>query len=289
MVNIADKLEELAWILRYGRPKRKISSERMQSQLSLIEKPIFFLSTGRCGTKWFSNVLDQSPGVKVLHAPVPNFSMQNAYLYNLWQNKGISQKDRMEFSENLFTTGRVQHLRYLYKGGKRYIETNNHITFFAPALVKMFPDALFVHLYRHPGEFVRSGIRRGWFDHNQDATYKIIQPPTKDGDWATYNQVQKIAWVWNETNFFIEKFKTGIDSERHFTFNFNFKSPETVASLFAFLEIDVPSNVIDSTIEKKVNQQKTGDFPKYEDWSPIQKKELQSICGDLASKYKFTL
>src|SRR5690625_7198839 len=101
--------------------------------------------------------------------------MQNKFVYKIWIDERVPLEVKLDVMENIFTAGREQHLRYAYKSEKRYIETNNQLTFFAPGLARMFPDAQFVHLYRHPGEVVRSGMRRGWFDHNEPATLKIIR------------------------------------------------------------------------------------------------------------------
>ncbi len=286
---LIEKLEALVWALKYGRPKRKMTVEKILSHLELIEKPVFFLSTGRCGTSWFSVMLEQDPNVKVLHSPNPSFSVQNAYYYSLWKNSDINKKILLDFGKNLYTTGRGEHLRHLYKSNKRYIETNNHITFFAPVLAKIFPDSLFVHVYRHPGEFVRSGIRRGWFHQNQDASSKMIQPGNNLTHWDSYSQIQKIAWVWQETNQFIEDFKEQLNPNRHITFNFNSKDKDSLDTLFSFIEVGISYEQLGSRINQRINSQSTGDFPRYADWTEKNKKELMAICGKLAQDYGYLL
>lgn len=287
---LGKKSEELFWIMQYGTPKRKISHQKLLANPDLISRPVFFLSTGRCGTNWFSDILDLDRNVKANHEPIPTLSMQNLFVYKLWKNDSVPEKIKLEVMENIFTAGREQHLRYAYKSEKRYIETNNQLTFFAPGLAKMFPDAIFVHLYRHPGEFVRSGIRRGWFDTNESATLKIIKPGSDANiPWKDYSQIQKISWVWKETNEFIDEFMKKLDADRQFRFDFNQKSVEKVGELIEFLGLDISEKNIAAKMDKKVNRQKSNKFPKYEDWNDEQKSELKDICGDLAAKYEYVL
>jgi hypothetical protein len=35
------------------------------------------------------------------------------------------------------------------------------------------PNVKFVHLFRHPGEVVRSGMRRGWYNGHPSDRYRI--------------------------------------------------------------------------------------------------------------------
>lgn len=285
-----DKLDEMLWILRYGRPKRKISPQMVLSRLDRIEKPVFFLSTGRCGTKWFAEVLDLSKEVKSNHEPIPTFSMQSAYLFQMWNNSAIPTEEKVEITKNIFTAGREQHLRYAYKCEKRYIETNNQLTFFAPGLAEMFPDAQFVHLYRHPGEVVRSGMRRGWFADNESATAKIIRPRPDSGvPWESYSQIQKIAWVWKTTNAFIEEFLKGIDQHRKLSFDFNTKSLISVKGMVDFLGLDIPEHQISKKLNVRVNRQTTGKVLKYEEWEDARKEELREICGEMAGQYGYSV
>lgn len=287
---IEKRSEELFWIFQYGTPKRKISHQKLLAQPDLIARPVFFLSTGRCGTKWFADILDLDRNVKANHEPVPTLSMQNLFVYRLWKNAAVPKEVKLEVMENIFTAGREQHLRYAYKTEKRYIETNNQLTFFAPGLAKMFPDARFVHLYRHPGEFVRSGIRRGWFDTNKSATLKIIKPESNSRiSWDHYSQIQKISWVWKETNEFIEEFMNDLDENRKMKFDFNQKSLISIKELVDFLDLDISEKTIEAKMDKKVNRQKVNEFPRYENWTDDQKMELKEICGELADKYQYAL
>lgn len=284
-MKISQLIDQLYWIAKFGRPIRKISSEELFSSPELIEHPVFFLSTGRCGTEWFTHTIKKAKNVSVFHNPTPNLSVQNKFVHDLIQ-KGTDQPLVDEVATQLLFAAREQYFRFSYKTNKRYIETNNHITFFAHTLAKLFPTATFVHLYRHPGEFVTSGINRGWFDQNNSATEKMITADSEE--WGNYSQIEKIGWVWKETNNFVEAFKKS-HPNRVFAYDFSKRDPGELTELFQFLNITLSDSFIKKSLRKRRNVQKEQRFPSYKDWKEADKEALKTICGDLSEKYHYTL
>lgn len=283
-------LEDIYWRLKAGKSKKRMTVFELRSDLNKhIQNPVFFLSTGRCGTKWFSNLLTHHKELFVLHNPVPSLAIQSKLAYEIFKT-GNLKNSHLDLLQEIFLTGREQHLRYSFKTNKRYIETNNYITFFAPLLIKLFPDAKFVHLYRHPGEFVRSAIRRNYYTKNNPENLKRIVP--LDGQqkeqWEQFSQIEKTAWLWNETNLFIEQFKEK-KPEKVFDFNFNELTTDHVIKLLQFLEIQINHGIISKSLNKKTNVQKKGNFKKYSNWEKTKKQELINICNELAAKYNYNL
>ena len=283
-------LEDVYWRLKAGKSSKRLTVFELRSDLNkYIKNPVFFLSTGRCGTKWFSDLLSQNKKLFVLHSPVPNLAIQSKLVYELFQKKSLDDTIT-ELLKEIFFVGREQYLRYSYKTNKRYIETNNYITFFAPILMELFPDAKFVHLYRHPGEFVRSVIRRNYYTDNNPDDLKRIVPldnPIKE-HWGNFSQLEKTAWLWNETNLFIEQFKEK-NPGKVFDFNFNELTTDHVIKLLQFLEIQINHGIISKSLNKKTNVQKKGNFKKYSNWEKTKKQELINICNELAAKYNYNL
>lgn len=279
-------LDDIYWRFKLGKSKNRLTTNELRSNLNkYIKNPVFFLSTGRCGTKWFSDLLSHNKSLMILHSPVPNFSVQGKLAFEMQQNK--LNKIENQLLKEVFFAGREQYLRYSYKTGKRFIETNNYITFFAQILIELFPDAKFVHLYRHPGEFVRSGIRRNYFTANNRDDIKRITP-LSDERWNGLSQLQKTAWLWNETNSFIEKFKTN-HPDKCMDFNFNDLRLGNVLKLFEFLDLNISPKLISKSLGFKSNIQKLGSYPVYKDWDENKKIELRKICAVLATKYGYKL
>lgn len=287
------KLEDLYWRLVYGKSgRRAVFLDLLNNNFRDLPAPVFFLSTGRCGTNWFTHLLSKDKSVKAFHEPKPNFGVQGKTVYEIFVDAGYQPKDNeIQLIGEMFLAGREQILRYSYKTGRRYIETNNQLTFFAPVLAKMFPNALFVHLNRHPGEFVRSAIRRNFYSNNIEDLKRIIPTsgsPMSEG-WTAKSQIYKNAWLWNETNLFIEKFKTAVPEERCFYFNFNDLTVKHVAELTRFLNVNIDERKIGSLLGEKRNVQKKGDFAFYDNWTEEDKSDLKDICGELATRYGYNL
>ena len=282
-MNISQFLAHLYWVSKFGRPKRKVSAESLFAHPELLENPVFFLSTGRCGTEWFTHLLQNDKQLAVFHNPYPNLSVQNKFMFELSHQP---KKEVIVTGKQLVFAGRESYFRYAVKTEKRYVETNNHITFFADSLAELFPTAQFLHLYRHPGDFVTSGLNRGWFDENNDATQKMIT--SDESAWNSLTQLEKVAWVWNGTNGFIEDFKRK-NPERITSYDFTKRSPEALEQVLQFLNVRIDRSTILKSLDKKRNVQKHSQHPKYTQWEDADKERLRKICGDLAWKYDYDL
>jgi hypothetical protein len=286
--------EEIYWSLKFGLPKKKgVIYDLRKEGFNNIDRPVFFLSTGRCGTNWFAHLLAKDKKLKVFHEPQPNLGSQGKAVYEIYRKNAFDlSNDEKDLVQEIFLAGREEYLRYSFKTQKRYIETNNHITFFAPAIYDLLPSALFIHIFRHPGEFVRSAMRRRFYSKGNKENLKRIIPPEKTEaavSWSDYDLVQKNAWLWNETNSFIEDFKDTIPEDRVFTFNFNELTEENVMDLAKFVGAQIAPGKLSKALGRRSNIQKRGSFKSYGDWKTEDKDKLLQICGNLANKYGYKL
>jgi hypothetical protein len=198
--------------------------------------PIFVLSTGRNGTLLLTNLLGKSKEAIVLHEPEPELSMPSKLAYE----KHLSDPT---FVSGMFEGARYEYLRTAFLLHKKYIETNNRITFFAFEIAKLYPNSKFIHLVRNPSSFIKSGLGRNWY--SGETLYDEARIVMNDSKvWNTLNQYEKIAWLWNETNQFIEEFKTTIESTRVLTVKAEdlFKSVQISNDIFTFCELNPISN-----------------------------------------------
>ena len=289
MIKLKDiSLDELYWYFKLGKPKFKITTNELISNINnYIKQPVFFLSTGRCGTKWFSELLLSNKSNAVFHSPKPALDRQGKIAYEMFAKNNFNINNEIEILlKELFLSNREQHLRYTYKTGKHYIETNNYITFFAPTLYKIFPDAKFVHLTRNPTPFIKSGLNRKYYT-NRSEDDKRIAPVMETDKWGNYSQASKIAWLWNETNNFVEEFKVKYNPNIYH-FDFNNLTSENVKRLLKFIDIEVSDSIITKLLPKKLNQQNQ---KKVETERLIQenKENIKQICGNLALKYNYQI
>ena len=215
-------------------------------------EPVFVLSTGRCGTALLTQLLARSPKALCYHSPSPELT-------------GIERQVHREGHVNFdcyltaIAVARFELIADSALRGRRYVETNRHITFFAPHLRHLFPRARFIHLVRHPGAFVRSGIRRRYYQGSYGDMGRI-QPYQGEAEsaWPEMNAYERCAWLWNETNAFIERIKSEakcgsiltVKSENLFT------DPETTIKIFEHCGFDCPElGRVASWIKRKVNVQ----------------------------------
>lgn len=244
----------------------------------------FVLSTGRCGTKLLTNLLGLSSKVRCEHTPSPELIHFSKIAYE----KGFKAKEEFQLG---IAMARYELIRNTFLKNQPYVETNNRITFFAPFLAEVFKKSKFIHLVRHPANFVGSGIRRNWYSgKNSHDAGRIVSYGTLN--WKKMTEIEKIAWLWNETNQFIEDFKANIEDVNRVMFvkaEDLFSKTEASLRIFEFLEVEPPlEKKISKVIKNPINVQKEGKFPEYNKWNPDQKAQLRRYAR-LSSKYGYNL
>ena len=245
----------------------------------------FVLSTGRCGTKLLTNLYEATKGISVFHTPEPELVYASKLAY-------IEGEKHFNCYKIAMICSRYKLVESCYIRKQIYIETNNHITFFARHVSEVFGKSKFIHLVRHPGEFVRAGIRRGYYIGH---SYDVGRITPVNGDerqaWKSMSQIEKITWLWNETNKFIENFKQKVDTSRIFFARSEdlFKDPNVYLNIASFIGCDPPSEKkIQKIIGKPVNVQKEGEFPTYSQWTEDKKDQLRRFAL-LADVYGYVL
>jgi hypothetical protein len=210
-------------------------------------KAVFILSTGRAGTQFITELIDGTLGWDVVHEPQPELLYTSRWAYE--------NQNSLPEIKAAFLAARYEILRNSYLKNYRYLETNNRISFLAPAIAEILPNAKFIHLVRKPESFVKSGMLRNWFT-NEHLTDEGRIFPKSDGPKT---QEEKIGWLWNETNRFIHEFGKTMSSERFLTLRSEdlFQKNESVKSLFSFLDLAYPGDDhITKLRNKPVNQSK---------------------------------
>lgn len=233
--------------------------------------PSFVLSTGRCGTKLLSDIIQINPNFVVAHQPTPELSYMAGYAYQ--QGGTNTNEGRM-----LIDACRYEAIRDAWLLNKTYVETNNRITFFTPQLVQLYPNSRFIHLERDAIGFVASGYSRNWYAYEKLFDEGRITPrPEADIPWEGFSQVQKIAWLWVETNRFIRESLSLLSDERKFYIESGqlYTDPAKVRDLLKFIGItDIPITKIKKTQSRPVNVQPKS---RRKELSEEQKEEIREI------------
>jgi hypothetical protein len=212
--------------------------------------PVFFLSTGRCGTALVSKILDRIPGVACFHKPTPELVYSERMAYQ----EGL---EKLETYETAIRTARFELIADCVVREKVYVETSCRITFFAPHLCSLFPQSRFVHLVRHPGAFVRSAVRWKYYEGSYTDIGRIrpYAGPVYNA-WPTMSPFERAAWLWNETNLYIEQFKDKVAPDRMLTVKAEdlFRDPEAAISIVDHCGLQKPDrDFVSKCIRRPVN------------------------------------
>lgn len=243
---------------------------------------VFVLSTGRSGTDLLTRLFKLNKSNFVLHEPEPDLVYAAREAYNLG-NGGTSAR-RLGI-----TSSRYHLFKECFLRNKVYIETNNKLTFFADALYELLPQSRFVHLIRDPRAFVRSAIRRRYFQGHDFDDGRIIPLDLSSDEWNNYSPVQKNGWLWNETNQVIEDFVQDFDSSRLLKVHSEklFKDPAVLQEISSFIGETPPGlEQITKIIDRPVNQQFINDYPAFDNWKSSDQEDLKSVTP-LGTKYGY--
>ena len=237
---------------------------------------LFILSTGRTGSSTLIRLLNLSPEVTALHEPKPNLVRQYRRAYS----DVMTRPDRYR---RLFERARRSLISRVCSNGGVYAEATL-LKFFAPVIADMLPNAKFLHLHRHPGEVVRSGMRRRWYLDNPVDRYRLVPAPADPayGSWAQWDSFQKVCWLWHvENRYFIDLAQT-LGSDRVFQLQFDQwidRRTGEYRRIFDFIGVEPPEpGAVSHVLGTKYNRQVDGEFPRFEQWTDAQKRSLWEIA-----------
>jgi len=256
--------------------------------------PVFVLSTGRSGSKFVEVLLNCAANVMAFHEPGPTLQYFSNYAFH--------NQDDERILTQMIQAARMESILSVYIKDKIYVESNQCLAFFAPALARLFKKSKFAHLIRHPGDFARSALRKGW--HANDSIWESGRVRMKDpGAWESLDQVEKLGWVWMATNQFIESFKSRIEPWRTFTVRLEDLAGnlEPVQRLFRFIGAEsIPPEKIEEiqkmginpfsmSSDEPPNMKKKPDVEEYGKWPSEMKRKVRMWAGKLAAHYGYEI
>ena len=230
---------------------------------------VFVLSTGRCGTKTLTWLMDTHSSVSSHHESHPQL-IEVSYLYFMRLCPEISHR----FWQSLLEWNRDSLIKNAWRSDLIYFESNNRFALIADLLASRYKKAKFIHLVRHPYNFVHSAMRRKYY-HNHVWDFTRIHPRPGESDvgrWDTLSNVEKCAWLWTQTNIHIQSVlatlpqeqQLFVQSEKIFS-----GDTKTIRSLFQFVsgsEKTPSQKQIDKVLGSKINKQYSGSFPPPNEW-----------------------
>lgn len=133
-------------------------------------RPVFILSTGRCGTLALQRFIQQSDRLEAFHRyrgraadyrnPMSLLLEQNYTYYRVLREEGGESPEIRATMVDRLRAARGGLIERLAREGKGFLELNHEFTPFAPLMPQAYPDARFIHLVRHPRRVVSSFMRK---------------------------------------------------------------------------------------------------------------------------------
>lgn len=245
------------------------------------KKAFFVLSSGRCGTMTLAHLLDIATNARIWHHPEPFLVTETLDAYLGRSDKG-----------DIFWRGRGPFIHKSWAHGLIHGETDHNMTPFTEKIAEEIPDSKFVVLVRNPRDFVRSGMRRNYYQgHPWDVGR--LRPESDNSEhenWATMDQFEKVCWLWNETYSRILEMTRSLPEHRVHLVKFEdlVSDPSVTEALFKFLELDGYDEAkVNQILGKKLNAQRSGKFPKLQDWDAGLKSKAEKQFGMLRKQFGY--
>ena len=263
---------------------RASAPARAPSVLHDQHAAFFVMSTGRSGTQTLAHLFELADNAKVWHHPEPNLIHETLLAY-----RGEIDTRRT------FWAGRGGLIRQAWDVGVIHGETDHNMTPFADVIAEDIPDARFLILVRDPREFVRSGMRRGYYHPSAGGPWEAarLRPRDDAPEWAAWDardRLSKVSWLWAETYRHVERLRAGIGEARVHVLRFEdlIAGPEATRGLFEFLGLGGYDEArVRAILGQKLNAQKHGEFPHPRDWTSDMHAACWREVGDLATRYGY--
>lgn len=274
MRQLAHWLNDMRW-LKHREQKKTVIREM---------RALFILSTGRTGSKMLAELLNLSDRITAVHELKPR-------LFGL--RKDVYDSGRFDDPAIVNEILSGERLKVYWKAareGNVLVDSSPFLSFFAPALEVTFPHSRFLFMHRRPREFVRSGMRRGWYcDHPNDSVRLIPKPDSEEYEiWEAWTQFEKICWLWKEYNSVCLNLYDGLPDSRKLIlpcadfWGEPIKSTEKIIQLLNLPMI--PEEMVLNRMENPVNAQVTGAFPEREKWKESYHQQLKQIAGEIMER-----
>lgn len=159
-----------------------------------MDSPVFILSTGRTGTQFFEDYINQTSDAAVCrHEPWP--SRRFKFLSNLYLNQKVSHR----LVGRIYQRSRRKLFRTL--GNRTYIESSNFIFGCMPSLNEIYNDVRIIHIVRHPVSYVSSHLGKGfWRGHKRFFAKYVPYWLEKLNVEDRSDPIQLLAARWNYVN-----------------------------------------------------------------------------------------
>ncbi|HEY9693642.1 MAG TPA: sulfotransferase domain-containing protein [Oculatellaceae cyanobacterium] len=249
-----------------------------QSSVAYLKQlnPFLITSTGRTGTTWLANLLNQIEDTYVVHEPVPQeqYHHVQALMY---------PETAMPYLRD-FRLGEMA-LRSRTQNPVRYGEVNSALRRHVIALRQLMPEFTIIHLVRDGRDFVTSALNRPTLTP-KDKIYGKIKPPSEDitpETWESMDRFTQLCWLWSYENEYLRKNSHELARFEDITSSFDLFKTQILEPL----NLRLDESIWAEHSQKPVNATKGTKKADYSDWTEHQKQIFWEICGDEMNRYGY--
>lgn len=161
-----------------------------------MKAPVFVVGTGRCGSTLLVEILGTHPGLALFPGEANDLWFPGAYpIVDARIETPPVFEDPRRFTETALGAWPDNHAASIqnillgcraFKGMKKpFVLKSAMISFMMGELLDLYPDARFIHIYRHPLAFIDSHVKKNWQDYT-----KIHAKPSEE----SFRQVSARYW-----------------------------------------------------------------------------------------------
>lgn len=242
----------------------------------ILEKPIFLIGAPRSGTTLSTKLFS-------IHPMVANWSEAG----RVWDNKNYNDRDADHFwGEEKVTQQDIKRIHSRFecfrqiKGKDRFVNKHPRNSVRIDYILKIFPDALFVHVIRDGRAVVNSIMRRIQLDSaRQNVPFGDFCKPPNWRQFIREDKVAQAALQWREiVKYILSKRNDLGDSYYEYKYEDLCSDPrKTLTSVFQYAGLSVSDTFMNAVPEKYKNM----NYKYKEVFSDSQIKTINSIQYDL--------
>ncbi|MCI4063278.1 sulfotransferase [Micromonospora sp. R77] len=170
-------------------------------KLSLkVERPIFILGAPRSGTTFLGSCVGALPEVSYHFEPRLTKAVARCVYEGSWTPQRAARYFRGYYGALLAASGH---------GGLRFAEKDPENCFIVPFLTEVFPDAVFLHVYRDGRDVAVSHAEQPWLNASSTGSGKSgrggtpwgaaprfwVEPERRD-EFSRVSDLARSAWMW---------------------------------------------------------------------------------------------
>lgn len=262
---------------------------------SFAEKVGFAVGTGRCGTKFISQIVDLEDGVSSVHERNP--LNETFHRYCKWYKLPVDDAGFIKTKADEIKADLANHL-YSFEAS----------AYLSLSLVELYEHfgAKIVLLLRQPDKVINSYLRKGWYSkpylynnhdlapgYQQEERFhhflgRIVPVGEEFKTWQHLTRVGKLAWYWQALNQRVLEQFTLIPQSHQLVVKIEELDYNSYLQVASFLGYNSTISKAAYDRIKKSRPNRQNNLPETTAWNSQEKEELEYYVNQLSQAYDYS-